>query len=134
MDNIKNSLWEDKRVDNNILFELISGLVSCGFRGSARSVANEHIQNYIRKDMKASDPLKEEEQIKLPDGCLDKPSGGLFMDDNAWLQGGAPAARFVFDESVADCKTCLDGCKKFYTAIAGRERHERIPCPECGII
>jgi len=35
------------RVDNNDLHKLVSGLIVCGFRGSAQEVANEHIDKYL---------------------------------------------------------------------------------------
>lgn len=36
-----------QRVDLNELYKLISELISCGFRGSAQEVVDEHITEYI---------------------------------------------------------------------------------------
>lgn len=40
---------EIKRVNNNDLYKLISNLIICGFRGSAQSIANIHIENYKKE-------------------------------------------------------------------------------------
>ena len=42
-------MTEMSRADNSELYKLVSGLIICGFRGSAQWVVNEHIENYLHK-------------------------------------------------------------------------------------
>ena len=65
--------------------------------------------------------------LSLPEGFF-KEHFVPFTEETGFIRN-----RPEYGFAVAKCKTCDDGCKTFYTGIAGDEGSERqVPCSSCG--